>query len=273
MPLDLADPTVVVPLSCLVVALGCWLASLVTGNCSQTDRMWSLTPALYVGLFAGYAGFADLRLNLMFGLTALWGARLTWNFARKGGYTRGHEDYRWPVLRERMPRALFELFNLTFIAGYQNLLLLLLAAPAWRAWEVRGADLGALDIAAAAAFLGFLAGESLADQQQWRFQTDKHARKGRGEPVEAEFLTAGLFRWSRHPNFFCEQAIWWSFYGFSVAATDRWLDPTILGAALLTLLFQGSTAFTERITLAKYPEYADYQRRTSRLLPLPPRRG
>ena len=48
-------------------------------------------------------------------------------------------------------------------------------------------------------------------------------------------------------------------------------DVAIVGAAVLTALFQGSTTFTEKLTLAKYPAYADYQRRTSRLVPLPPK--
>jgi len=58
-----------------------------------------------------------------------------------------------------------------------------------------------------------------------------------------------------------------------VAASGRWLDWPIAGAAILTLLFQGSTTLTERITLRKYPDYADYQRATSRMIPLPPRAG
>jgi steroid 5-alpha reductase family enzyme len=56
-----------------------------------------------------------------------------------------------------------------------------------------------------------------------------------------------------------------------VSATGRWLDPAFLGAVILTGLFQGSTNFTEEITRSKYPSYAEYQKRTSRLLPLPPK--
>ena len=270
-PLDLADPLHASLLAFAAIVLGCWLVSVVTGNCSQTDRLWSVTPPVFVGIFAGYAGFGDARLNLMFALTAAWGARLTFNFARKGGYTRGHEDYRWPILREKLPGPVFQLFNIVFIAVYQNVLLWLLALPAWRAWQARGSDLTWVDALAAGLFVLLLIGESVADQQQWVFQTAKWARKNRGEAVEHEFLTTGLFRYSRHPNFFCEQALWWAFYGFAVAATGQWLDATIVGTVLLTLLFQGSTPFTESITLKKYPEYAEYQKTTSRLLPLPPR--
>ena len=60
-------------------------------------------------------------------------------------------------------------------------------------------------------------------------------------------------------------------YGFSVAAGAGWLNPTLAGPVLLTLLFHGSTNFTEEITAAKYPAYAGYQRRVSRLLPWLPR--
>jgi steroid 5-alpha reductase family enzyme len=56
-----------------------------------------------------------------------------------------------------------------------------------------------------------------------------------------------------------------------VSATGRWLDPAFLGAVILTGLFHGSTNFTEEITRSKYPSYAEYQKRTSRLLPLPPK--
>ena len=269
MPLPASLQTAVI--ACAAFAALCWLVSIVTRNCSQVDRLWSIAPPLYVAWFAWQAGFRDPRLDVMTALTALWGARLTYNFARKGGYRPGSEDYRWPVLRARMGPVLFQIFNATFIAPYQNLILLLLALPAWAALEHRGAPLGPLDGVATAAFLLFLAGETVADEQQWRFQADKHARKARGEPVAAEFVTTGLFAWSRHPNFLCEQAMWWAIYLFSVAAGAGWLNPTIAGPALLTLLFQGSTAFTEKITLGKYPSYAEYQRTTSRLLPWPPR--
>ena len=65
--------------------------------------------------------------------------------------------------------------------------------------------------------------------------------------------------------------MWWCVYLFAVAAGAGWLNPTLLGPVLLTLLFQGSTGFTEAITLGRYPSYADYQKTTSRLVPMPPR--
>ena len=245
----------------------CWILSLITKEYSWVDRLWSITPPLFSVHFAAHAGFDDARLNLMAALTVLWGARLTYNFARKGGYKPGGEDYRWEEIQEKIGPVWFQLLNATFLAPFQNFLLLLIAVPSYAAYRLAGTPLNALDYAAAAAFILFFLGESIADEQQWRFQTAKYAAIERGERPERGFLTTGLFRYSRHPNFFCEQAMWWSYYVFSVAAGAGWLNWTILGAALLTLLFQGSTWLTEKISLRKYPDYAHYQATTSRLLP------
>ena len=266
----LADPALrTAAIACASLAAVCWILSIVNRNYSQVDRLWSIVPTFYVGGFAWAAGFSDLRLDLMTALVAAWGARLTYNFWRKGGYRPGGEDYRWPILRERMGPIAFQLFNATFIAPYQNFLLMLITLPAWAALRHR-APLGWLDGALAVTFTALLVIETIADQQQWVFQADKQARRARGEPIAHEFVTTGLWRYSRHPNFFCEISLWWCVYGFSVAAGADVINATIVGPVLLTLLFQGSTAMTEGVTKQKYPSYADYQRCTSRLIPLPP---
>lgn len=107
------------------------------------------------------------------------------------------------------------------------------------------APLGWADAAAATAFLASLALETVADQQQWVFQCGKRGllprRTAWGADYAAGFLTHGVFSWSRHPNFFAEQAIWWAFSGFGVGLGAPW---TALGALLLSLIFMGSTPFT-----------------------------
>jgi len=199
------------------------------------------------------------------------GARLTFNFARKGGYRRGGEDYRWEALRARMPRWQFEVFNLLFIVIYQNILLLLIALPASTAYRHQG-GFGWLDVALAVVFLLFTTGETIADQQQWDFQQWKKAERAAGREPNPRFLTTGLFRISRHPNFFFEQAQWWVLFFIGCAAAGSLWQWTVIGAALLTVLFIGSTRFTEQISLSRYPEYADYQRTTSVQVPWWPRR-
>ena len=84
---------------------------------------------------AGLAGSGDAtRLVVMAVLVTAWGARLTFNFARKGGYS-GVEDYRWAILRGRMKPWQFQLFNLLFIVLYQMTLLVLITLPALIAWQ------------------------------------------------------------------------------------------------------------------------------------------
>jgi steroid 5-alpha reductase family enzyme len=271
------DPLALVLIVAAVTCAFCWIASLITKDTSWVDRIWSIVPAVYVWIFAiagMIAGRDSARLLLMALLVTAWAARLTFNFARKGGYT-GMEDYRWAILRSRMKPWQFQVFNLVFIVLYQNALLVLITMPALIAWQ-NPAGLTAWDVAFAVLFLAFLLGEFAADQQQWDFHQAKAAAGGRLEPG---FATTGLFRLSRHPNFFFEQSQWWVFYAFGATAAAAaglgiWggaINWTIAGAALLTVLFIGSTVFTESISAAKYPAYAAYQRTTSMLVPLPPR--
>jgi steroid 5-alpha reductase family enzyme len=202
----------------------------------------------------------------MASLVIIWGVRLTFNFARKGGYT-GVEDYRWPVLRGSMSKWQFQLFNFFFIVLYQNLLLVLITLPALTAYQHRATPLGALDVLLGAAFLACTLAETLADEQQWRFQQWKLSETAAGRVPTVRFVQTGLFRFSRHPNYFYEQAQWWILYLYGAVAARSLLQWTVVGAFLLTLLFVGSTSFTERLTLQRYPEYALYQKSTSAVIP------
>ncbi|CAF1586979.1 unnamed protein product, partial [Didymodactylos carnosus] len=178
-----------------------------------------------------------------------WGLRLIYNFYRKGGYGWSSEDYRWSELKQIITnRLVFELFNLVFITIFQNILLLLIASPIYYAWKhERTKRLGSMDVVATLFFIIFLTIEIIADQQQWTFQVEKHAQSIKDRQHADGFLRKGLFRHSRHPNYFGEICLWWSFYLFSISKTSTILNWTIWGPILLTILFQASTAFTEKI--------------------------
>jgi steroid 5-alpha reductase family enzyme len=113
-------------------------------------------------------------------------------------------------------------------------------------------------------FLAFVVIESIADNQQFAFQTEKYRLKDAGKPLEGEYADgfnhSGLFSIVRKPNYAAEQAIWICFYLFSVASVqgEQYCNWSIIGCILLCMLFQGSGSFTEKITLTKYPKYREY---------------
>ena len=194
----------------------------------------------------------------------------------QGGYAWSAEDYRWPVVKHTMHPIAFQIFNFVFIAIIQNILLASLIAPMYVVWTVSysmtggfAAPLGPVDALAAFLAGSFLALEAMADEQQWSFQTNKRkvmSSRRRGD-VARGFLSSGLFRYSRHPNFFAEQAFWWSMCLFATGATGKWFGWWCAGPIALTALFQGSTLLTEKISAEKYPAYSDYMKTTSRLVP------
>jgi steroid 5-alpha reductase family enzyme len=256
---------------CAAAALTAWLLSVLTREYSWVDRAWSLLPPVYLWVFVIVDGFTDARLVLLAALGSLWGARLTANFARKGGYRPGGEDYRWAALRRRMSRRQFAVLNLVFISGYQNLLLLLLALPAWTVAQHPGRSVGVVEVVLTAAFVVALAGETLADHQQWTFQQHRRMLRAQGA-ADPGFLQDGLFRFSRHPNYFFEIMQWWLIAAFGMSAAGTALQVGTLGALLLTFLFLGSIALTERISMERHPGYAEYRRRVWPLVPFRPKR-
>lgn len=270
------DPLAVAVILMSSYAIYCFTGTTLTGDCSYVDRLWSIVPVVYSWTFALHPsdiGRKDRsRPVLIACLVTAWGVRLTYNFWRRGGYS-GEEDYRWVEVRKIVPRVCFPLFNFFIISWFQHALLMAITVPAYLARRQASA-LNWLDGVAVISFCFFLALETMADQQQWTFQNEKYLRRREGRPLDGDFgrgfRTSGLFRYSRHPNFFAEQSIWGCIYLFSVAATGSWLNWSIAGWLVLMLLFQGSTRLTEGLSSAKYPLYVDYQRVTSRFIPLPP---
>ena len=269
--------TILIIMACS--GLFCFVVGELTCNNSQMDELWSILPVVYVWIIAAGGGFTP-RLLVMAVLVSLWGIRLTFNFGRKGAYSikfwTGTEDYRWSVLRakkEFQPHWKWMLFNLFFISIYQNALVLMITFPALVAMR-SDKPFGVVDCVAAALLLCFLVLETVADEQQWKFQTEKWRMINEGksldslpEPYYKGFNTTGLWGVSRHPNYLGEQGIWCSFYIFSIGAGIGIFNWSIIGALLLVVLFLGSSSFGEEISSSKYPLYADYCRKVNRFIP------
>lgn len=254
----------------------CFVIGELTGNNSQVDKIWSVIPIVYVWNMTWLGGMNE-RMILMSILVTVWGARLTFNFARRGAYNwkfwAGEEDYRWEVLRKRPGfnnRFVWMLFDLFFICAYQNTLIFLFTLPVLASLSDNAGALGIMDYLLAALFLTFVIIEFVADQQQYDFQTEKHRRIREVLPLEEYskgFVTTGLWSFVRHPNYAAEQSIWVVFYLFSVVATGEWINWTLAGCVLLIILFKGSSDFSEEISSEKYSDYKEYQRKVPRFIP------
>lgn len=282
------DPSVTALWLCILLAVYCLIWSIVGQNCSKVDQIWSITPVVYSWTIyawpsSHHAGH-NTRLFVVATIITIWGVRLTYNFWRRGGYGNlitHEEDYRWAYLRAFFNNNtfLFFIFNVTFIASYQNVLLYLIAMPLITVSK-GPTQMNTWDWIVSALLIVLIVVETTADQQHWEFHKRKNAvpasKRSKHADVEIRegFNQSGLFYYSRHPNYFCEQSIWVMVYLFSIthAQTPAELfNFWGLGAVLLILLFQASMAFSESITASKYPAYKEYQRRTSQCLPMFPR--
>lgn len=260
-------------------ALLCFTLGEITRNNSQVDKIWSLLPIVYCWIIAAKGGMHP-RLVVMAVLATLWGLRLTYNFARKGAYKlrfwEGEEDYRWEKVRA-LPflqnRGVWMAFDLFFISGYQNALILMLTFPALVSMG-SSAPFGVMDAVAAVLMFGFILYETIADEQQWAFQTKKWSMIKSGKkleelpaPYNKGFNTIGLWSVSRHPNYLAEQAIWVSLYLFSIGASVGIINWSMIGALLLIVLFTASTNLVEGISSDKYPEYTNYCKKVNKFFP------
>jgi steroid 5-alpha reductase family enzyme len=117
------NPLVVALAFALFVTPIVFIVAEVNKNYSQVDRLWSILPVIYnchYALWAHLAGLPTQRLNHVMAVSVLWGARLTFNYWRKGGYTVGSEDYRWERVKEYVGPVGMFVFDAVFIALAQN---------------------------------------------------------------------------------------------------------------------------------------------------------
>ena len=251
----------------------CFVISEIAENYSQVDKFWSTIPIVYVWYFTLVSEMNE-RMVLMAILVTIWGLRLTYNFARRGGFSiyfwKGEEDYRWVEVKKSMPilsgRMQWSVFNLFFICLYQMGLIFLFTLPILSAWQGSDTSLYWADYLIAGLMLLLIVLETISDQQQYDFQNEKYKKIELGQSLEGDykrgFITSGLWAYSRHPNYTCEQLIWITFYLFSVSATGQWINWSIIGCILLVILFYSSAKFSENITSNKYTDYKKYQENT-----------
>ncbi len=250
-----------------------WLASLRLRDASIADRFWPVFIALAGGVFALQgAAEPDLRLQLMLAVMLAWalrlGAFITW---RNWGHG---EDRRYAAMRQRHGPG-FHRRSLTLVFGLQALLAWIVATPllvaAGGSEAGRFGTLSPLDLFGLVLALGGLVIEAVADTQMARFRRDP-ARYGK---ARGDVMDAGLWRYSRHPNYFGEACVWWGLGLVAVAASS---GPVAAAAALLSpllitglLLKVSGVALLEADLAERRPAYRDYMRRTNAFVPGPTR--
>lgn len=244
----------------LLVAGLAWVASVLADKVSFVDSLWSLFFLLAAAVFATGTGDMSARAVLVFALVALWSLRLCLHITvRNWGEP---EDHRYEAIRQNNEPG-FVVKSLYIVFGLQGVLAWIVAAPLLPAIESVSAP-GVIDAAALLLFaIGFVF-EVAGDWQLSRFKADP-ANRG-------EVLDTGLWRYTRHPNYFGEFCIWWAFWLFAVAAGAWWTVFSPLLMSFLLLRVSGVTMMEKTIS-ERRPEYAEYVRSTNAFFPGPRRRA
>lgn len=257
--LDVQLLTLAAAASVMVLA---WLVSLPLRDASVADVAWGMVfvAIAWTALAAGdgYEG----RSLLIAVLLTIWGTRLSaYIWWRHDG-----EDKRYVAMRERQGPS-FPLRSLATVFLLQAGIAWVVSAPVQAAAaDPTPASLGALAYIGAAVTVFGIGFEAAADVQLSRFLAAK------SEGRESGVMDKGLWRYSRHPNYFGNATLWFGIWLIALETGSAWWS--VLGPLVMTffLLRVSGVALTEKTIAKRRPGYAEYMERTSAFVPLPPRR-
>lgn len=243
----------------VALAVGIWLLSVKLRDVSIVDSAWSIFFLLFALVFAWRQGDGSVATLAMLALVGAWALRLsiyiTWR-------NHGHgEDRRYQAIRARnQPNFEFKSLYLVFLL--QAVLAFVIAMPLLPA--LNGANEANLVtwLGMAVAAFGLLF-ETIGDAQMARFKAD---------PASAgQVMDRGLWRYTRHPNYFGESVFWWGVWIASASLGGAW---TVFSPLLMTflLLRVSGVPLLEADLKQRRPAYAEYLRTTSSFVPWPPKR-
>jgi steroid 5-alpha reductase family enzyme len=235
-----------------------WAISLRLRNVSIVDSAWSLLFALAAFTYASSVG-GNPRLVLVLALVSVWALRLsvyiTW---RNWGHA---EDARYQEIRARnQPNFEFKSLYLVFLL--QALLAWIISLPLLGSLS-SSAPLNVFDVAGGVLWVTGMIFEAGGDWQLARFKANP-ANKG-------AVMDRGLWRYTRHPNYFGDFCVWWGFYLIAVGCGAWWSVPGPLLMSLLLMRVSG-VSLLEKDIGKRRPKYADYMRRTNAFFPGMPKR-
>jgi steroid 5-alpha reductase family enzyme len=244
--------------STLGLATLTWVVSVLKRDVSIVDGVWALMLLAAATLYATGAEPYTGRTTFILTLVALWALRLSGHIIHRNWGE--PEDRRYRDIRQKYEPN-FALKSLGLIFWFQAGLAWIISMPLWPALTVP-VDWGAFDVLAVTIWTVGMIFESVGDWQLSRFKVDR--------ANDGKVMDRGLWRYTRHPNYFGECLIWWGFYLFA-APTGAWW--TAVGPLLLTymlLKFSGVTLMEQTIG-DRRPAYREYIARTNAFIPGPPK--
>jgi steroid 5-alpha reductase family enzyme len=253
----IADPLWNAALADVVATIAIFGFSVALSNSSMYDPYWSVAPPVLGAYWIMERGEPpNARTIVLMAITILWGVRLTWNFFR-GWPGFPHEDWRYVDLRKKHGRAywIVSFFGIHF---FPTVLTFAGSVALFIVIHASARPFGVLDLIAASIALGGLAIETIADAQLRRFK--------RSKPTKGDFLDEGLWRYSRHPNYFGEITFWWGL-GLGAVAADPsawWILAAPLAIFLLFVFI--SIPMIDQRMRARRPSYAAHEARVSALI-------
>jgi steroid 5-alpha reductase family enzyme len=242
-----------------------WLVSGIVRNASIVDLVWGLGFVLVAwAVFLRHSLETEIdsgpSLLVPVLLATVWGLRLSgylaWRNIGKG------EDFRYRAMREKHGRRFFRI-SLGTVFGLQGVLMWIVSLPVQATVARPGPDgLGWLAITGVAVWIVGFVFETTGDVQLARFKANP-ANKGK-------VMDRGLWRYTRHPNYFGDFCVWWGLYLIALDAGHWW---TIAGPAAMTALLMkySGAGLLEKTIVKRRPGYEDYAKKTNTFFPGPPK--
>ena len=241
-----------------------WMQSRKFDNYSFVDITWSYSLAFIAPVYALLNGGNTWRTGLALGMAMIWSLRLGTYLSLRIRKHHPHEDVRYQVLRVKWEGKLGSRFFAFFQA--QAVLIVLLSIPILLAMRNASPRHELIELIGLCVWCIGIVGESIADAQMGQFKKDS-SNKGK-------VCNVGLWRYSRHPNYFFESVIWWGFWLFACGSPWGWLTLYAPAMILYFLLRVTGIPLTEKCAVeSKGDAYRDYQRTTSAFIPWFPKKN
>ncbi len=245
----------------LTLMTALWVVSLVKRDASIVDPFWGLGFVAIAWVTFAWSEDRENRSILLVALTTIWGLRLSVHLLIRN---RGEgEDYRYRTMRVKHGKRFWWVSWLT-VFGLQGVIMWFVAWPIqFGGLGERAHGLGWLDACGVSLWMVGFYFESIGDYQLARFKANPNNLGG--------VMDRGLWRYTRHPNYFGDFCVWWGMFLVATAGGAWWTIASPLLMSVLLMKVSGVTLLEKTIAYRR-PKYADYCRRTNAFFPWLPKR-